>query len=95
MGADADFIALRVGQHHKSRLLLLRDQGPAGGKAGLDPLAGDLGGYPHVQVKPLRRLSVRFAVLKPQCRKVSVGIDQVVGEPRVPLQAEHRQARTA
>jgi hypothetical protein len=46
VGADADFVAVRVRQHGEGRGVRIVDDGPSLGNGGHDPLLGHLGGEP-------------------------------------------------
>ena len=65
-GGDAGLVPLGIGEHDEGRGVRVVDQVAACGQRRRDPVEGDLGCYPDVEVEPLPGLVVSLAALEPQ-----------------------------
>lgn len=78
-GADADPIAVRIGEHSERWRQRVIDDGPARGDGGSDPFVGHLRSKPEIEVPTLARGWVVVGALEPDARDPAGGVkDRVV-----------------
>src|SRR5215207_699523 len=79
--ADADLVAVGVGEHGERRRFLVVDDLAAGRDTSGYALLGHVGRYPEVDVEALPRRLVRVGVLEPEDRNPPTRIANVVTLP--------------
>src|SRR3954452_8056322 len=88
-GAQADTVAVGVGEHPEARSLLVTHQAAAGREGGIDPGLDRVGVQPHVRV-PALPVGLAAGPLEPHGRQHARGVSQLVTGLRYDgVQPEH------